>query len=178
MISLRTATSEDVPALLEIYNQIILHTTAVYQYNVHTLEMRTEWFLQKQQAGYPVIVATEDGVVLGFATYGPFRAWEAYLHTIEHSVYVKDGLRGKGIGATLLAALVTQAEKQGYHTMIAGIDATNEGSIRLHQKQGFEQVALFKEVGWKFDRWLDLVFMQKMLGNIAGNGGQKINEQL
>jgi len=163
LISIRPAADQDVPALLDIYNHIILHTTAVYQYNPHTLEARQVWFDEKRQRGYPVLVAEEDGAILGFATYGPFRAWEAYLHTIEHSVYVRDGLRGKGIGRILLTALVEEAGKHDYHTMIAGIDATNEASISLHEKLGFEKVALFREVGWKFDRWLDLVFMQLML---------------
>jgi phosphinothricin acetyltransferase len=125
--------------------------------------MRKQWFETKQQQGIPVWLAEEEGVVLGFGTYGPFRAWAAYQYSVENSVYVASHARGKGIGSLLLPAIISEARQQGMHTMIAGIDASNDASIRLHRKFGFEQVALFREVGWKFDRWLDLAFLQLML---------------
>ena len=163
MISIRTATEADLPQLLDIYNHVILNTTAVYNYDVHTLEMRQEWFAQKQQKGLPVFVAEEENVIVGFSTYGPFRAWQAYQFTVENSVYVKEGCRGKGIAKLLMQPVIDSAKAAGMHTIVAGIDATNKASIHLHQQFGFKEVACFKEVGYKFDRWLDLAFLQLML---------------
>ena len=163
MIKIRQATIADLHALLDIYNHVIEHTTAVYDYQPHTREMREEWFQSKQQQGFPVFVAEELDEVLGFSSIGPFRAWAAYRYTVENSVYVKDGHRGKGIAALLIQPLIEAARALQLHTIVAGIDSANEASIRLHQKFGFKQVAHFKEVGYKFDRWLDLVFMQLIL---------------
>lgn len=163
MLALRTAIESDLPILLDIYNDVIVNTTAVYDYQPHTLEMRKQWFDTKRQQGIPVWLVEEEGKVLGFGTYGPFRAWAAYQYSVENSIYVEAEARGKGVGSMLLAAIIEEAGRQGMHTMLAGIDASNEVSIALHRKFGFEQVALFREVGWKFDRWLDLVFLQLML---------------
>ncbi len=163
MLALRTAIESDLPILLDIYNDVIVNTTAVYDYQPHTLEMRKLWFDTKRQQGIPVWLVEEEGKVLGFGTYGPFRAWAAYQFSVENSIYVEAEARGKGVGSMLLAAIIEEAGRQGMHTMLAGIDASNEASIALHRKFGFEQVALFREVGWKFDRWLDLVFLQLML---------------
>jgi L-amino acid N-acyltransferase YncA len=154
---------EDLPQLLEIYNHILLHTTAVYEYEPHTLDMRRQWFETKQQQGLPVFVAEEDGLVLGFSSFGPFRAWAAYKYSVENSVYVKADCRGKGIGRLLLSPLIEAAKSLEMHTIIASIDATNEASLKLHKSFGFEEVAHFKQVGYKFDRWLDLKFLQLVL---------------
>ena len=163
MIVIRTATEEDIQPILEIYNDIIINTTAVYDYNPHTLEMRMKWFEDKKQQGFPVFVAEEEGTIEGFSSMGPFRAWAAYKYSVENSVYVAPGARGKGIGKLLIPPLIDAARVSGMHTMIAGIDASNEASIRLHTYFGFKEVALFKEVGWKFERWLDLKFFQLIL---------------
>jgi L-amino acid N-acyltransferase len=163
MISIRNATERDLPALLEIYNDIILHTTAVYDYEPHTLEMRKAWFKTKEEQGFPVFVAEEDGKILGFSSIGPFRAWAAYKYSVENSVYVASSERGKGIGKLLIPPLIEAAKQLKLHTIIAGIDASNEASIKLHKSFGFEEVAHFKEVGWKFGRWLDLKFLQLLL---------------
>ncbi|WP_153800711.1 GNAT family N-acetyltransferase [Foetidibacter luteolus] len=163
MINIREALAADLPAILEIYNDAILNTTAVYDYEPHTLSMRQQWFQAKRQQGFPVFVATENDVIVGFSSIGPFRAWEAYKFSVENSIYVKDGCRGKGIGKLLLAPLIDAAKQLKLHTIIAGIDATNEVSIRLHAQFGFEEVAYFKQVGYKFNRWLDLVFMQLII---------------
>ena len=163
MIKIRQATIADLHALLDIYNHVIEHTTAVYDYQPHTREMREEWFQSKQQQGFPVFVAEELDELIGFSSIGPFRAWAAYRYTVENSVYVKEGHRGKGIAALLMRPLIDAARTLQLHTIVAGIDSANEASIRLHQKFGFKQVAHFKEVGYKFDRWLDLVFMQLIL---------------
>jgi phosphinothricin acetyltransferase len=159
----RNATENDLPQLLEIYNDIILNTTAVYQYQLHTLEMRREWFALKQQQGFPVFVAEENGYVAGFSTIGTFRQWQAYKYSVENSVYVASDKRGKGIGRLLLQPLIDASIQMDMHTIIAGIDATNAASLHLHKKFGFEEAAHFKQVGYKFNRWLDLKFLQLIL---------------
>jgi phosphinothricin acetyltransferase len=163
MIAIRSATENDLPALLDIYNHVILHTTAVYSYRPHTMEARKEWYATKLKDGYPVFVAEEDGRVVGFSSYGPFRAWPAYKYTIENSVYVAEDQRGKGIGKLLIQPLIDAARHQGYHAIIASIDASNESSLRLHRSFGFEEVAQFRQVGYKFGRWLDLKFLELLL---------------
>jgi phosphinothricin acetyltransferase len=163
MIEYREAIEEYLPQMLEIYNDLILHTTAVYSYDPHTIEMRTEWFKSKQQQGFPVFVAEENNLILGFATFGPFRSWPGYRHTVENSVYVAATSRGKGIGKQLLAKLIEAAKRLEMHVIIAGIDADNITSIELHRQFGFFEVAHLKEVGYKFGRWLDLKFMQLVL---------------
>jgi L-amino acid N-acyltransferase YncA len=160
MIAIRNAAENDLPQILDIYNDAILNTTAVFQYDVHTLEMRKEWFAQKQKDGFPVFVAEENNAVVGFSTFGPFRAWQGYKHSVEHSIYVEKNERGKGIGKMLLQPLIDEARKMNMHTIIAGIDGDNKISIAFHKQFGFEEVGYIKEVGWKFDTWLDLVFMQ------------------
>lgn len=154
---------EDLPQLLDIYNDIILHTTAVYDYEPHTLDMRRQWFETKRQQSFPVFVAEEHGIILGFSSIGSFRAWAAYKYSVENSIYVRADVRGKGIGKMLLQPLIEASKALGMHTIIAGIDATNAASIQLHKNFGFEKVAHFKQVGYKFNRWLDLTFLQLML---------------
>jgi L-amino acid N-acyltransferase YncA len=163
MIRVRNAIPNDLPQLLDIYNDIIVHTTAVYDYEPHTLFMREQWFETKKQQGFPVFVAEEGDRVVGFSSIGPFRAWAAYKYSVENSVYVAASVRGKGIGKLLIPPLIDGAKKMGMHTIIAGIDAANEASIKLHTNFGFKEVAHFKEVGWKFERWLDLKFLQLIL---------------
>ena len=163
MITVRHATENDLPQILDIYNDIILHTTAVYYYEPHTLEMRKVWFEGRQREGFPVFVAEEDGVVLGLSSIGPFRVPTAYQFSVENTVHVAATARGKGIGKLLMPPIIEAARQMKMHTIIAGIDATNEVSLHLHKSFGFEEVAHFKQVGYKFDRWLDLKFLQFML---------------
>ncbi len=160
----RLANENDLEQLLTIYNDIILNTTAVYQYQPHTLQMRKDWFQTKQQQGFPIFVA-EDGdcCIVGFSTLGTFRNWQAYKYSVEDSIYVASGSRGKGVGKLLMPPLIEAAIKMDMHTIIAGIDATNEASLKLHRNFGFEEVACFKQVGYKFKRWLDLKFLQLIL---------------
>lgn len=162
-IVIRTAREDDLPAMLEIYNDVILHTTAVYDYEPHTMEMRRAWWNSKKNQGFPVFVAEGNGRLLGFSSIGPFRAWAAYKYTVENSVYVAADARGRGIGKLLIAPLIEAATALGMHTIVAGIDASNDASIKLHRHFGFVEVAEFKQVGWKFDRWLDLKFLQLIL---------------
>jgi phosphinothricin acetyltransferase len=163
MIHIREAREADLPVLLAIYNHVILNTTAVYTYEPQTMEARKAWYAEKLRSGYPVFVAEEEGIVVGFSSYGPFRAWPAYKYTIENSVYVTEEQRGKGIGRLLIQPLIDSAREKDYHAIIAGIDAANKASIRLHASFGFEEVAHFRQVGFKFGRWLDLKFMQLLL---------------
>ena len=153
--------------MLDIYNEVIINTTAVYQYQPHTLEMRQAWFNTKKQEGFPVFVAEEGNTILGLSTIGTFRAWQAYKYSVENSIYVAAAARGKGIGRLLMTPIIEAARQMDMHTIIAGIDATNDISIRLHISFGFEEVAHFKQVGYKFDRWLDLKFLQLILNTPA-----------
>jgi len=163
MIEVREAIGADLESMLEIYNDAVINTTAVYDYTARTPEAQEAWYESKRAQNFPVLVATETGAVVGFASYGAFRPWPAYLHTVENSIYVAPGQRARGIGTQLLGPLVETARGHGFHVMVAGIDATNDASLRLHRKFGFEQVGHFRQVGWKFDRWLDLVFLERLL---------------
>jgi L-amino acid N-acyltransferase YncA len=163
----RDASDADLPGILEIYNHAIETTTAVFSYRPHTIDMRREWFAEKQKNGHPVLVAARTGRVIGFATYGPFRAWPAYRYTIEHSVYVAHDQRRQGIARALMTELLARARAQDYHVVVAGIVSDNAPSLALHESLGFEKVAEFRQVGYKFRRWLDLTFMQIMLDTPA-----------
>lgn len=163
-ILVRDAEERDLAPMLAIYNEAVLTTTAVYDYKPRSSEQKSAWFRAKREQGLPVLVAEEAEAVIGFASYGPFRPWPAYLYSVENSLYVAAEWRGRGVGSLLLPALILHATDRGLHTMVAGIDATNQASLRLHAKFGFELAAQFREVGWKFERWLDLTFMQRMLG--------------
>jgi phosphinothricin acetyltransferase len=183
-IHIRAATEVDLPSILEIYNEVIANTTAVYSERAVSLDDRRAWFDGRVAAGYPVLVAVStDAVaaansaaapaagdasagteVVGFASFGDFRSWPGYRHTVEHSVHVAANRRGAGIGRALISALLPLAAAQGKHVMIAGVDADNATSIHLHERLGFERVAHLRQVGRKFDRWLDLVFLQRYLG--------------
>jgi len=162
--TIRTARDEDLHQILEIYNDVIATSTAVYSLEPTTLEERAAWLAGRQRAGFPVLVAESQGEVIGFASFGEFRgAWPGYRYSVEHSVHVHAGHRGKGVGRLLVQALFPLAAKMGKHVIIGGIDADNSVSLRLHEKLGFERVAHFREVGHKFGRWLDLVFVQRYI---------------
>jgi L-amino acid N-acyltransferase YncA len=157
---IRFATKEDLPAILEIYNDAILNTTAVYTYEAQTLENRVQWFDTKTANSEPIFVYELDNKAVGFATYGSFRDWPAYQYTIEHSIYVDKDYRGNGIAQKLLTELLTDVKAKGYKTIVAGIDATNDKSIHLHKKFNFSYSGTITNVGYKFDQWLDLAFYQ------------------
>lgn len=162
-ITVRTATLQDIETILDIVNYNILNTAAIYDYNVKSLPEMEQWFADKQNQGWPVLVAEINGDVAGYATYGTFRTKEGYKHTVEHSVYISHEHNGKGIGGKLLDALINLAKQEGYHTMIGCIDAENKGSIAFHKKYGFTEAGLLKQSAFKFGKWLDLVFMQLIL---------------
>lgn len=161
--TIREARHADIPTILNIVNYSILHTTANYNYEPQTLDSQQTWFDEKIRKGFPVIVAEIDDRCVGFGSYGTFREKIGYQFTVEHSVYVAPDFIGKGIGKLLLADLITLARNQGMHTMIGGIDAGNAESIAFHKKFGFTECGIIREAGYKFDRWLDLQFMQLIL---------------
>ena len=162
-VIIRPATEADLGAIAEIYNDAVLTTTAIWDDAVVDAENRKAWMEARQKQNYPVLVAEEDSVVVGYGSFGDFRAFDGYRFSVEHSVYVREGIRRRGVASSLLAALIDKARELGKHVMIAGIAADNEASLRLHAKLGFIETARMPEVGRKFDRWLDLVFMQKTL---------------
>ena len=157
---IRLAEQKDAHAILAIYNDAILHTTSVYKYEEETLGDRQQWLLDKQAQGLPVFVLEEDGAVIGFATYGPFRVYPAYKFTIENSIYVHPEHSGKGVASRLMKQLIVQSKEAGYKTMIACIDADNAASIKLHEKFGFTHSGTLSNVGFKFDKWLNLAMYQ------------------
>lgn len=160
-VIIRPATPADLPAILEIVNEAILNTTAIYDYDLRTPEAHEAWWQDKLATRMPVTVAEVNGKTVGFGSYGRFRPKIGYQYCVEHSIYLDVEHRSMGIGKLLLEELLRLAQAQGMHTMVAGIDAANEGSIAFHKKYGFEEVGRMPEVGYKFGRWLDLVFLQK-----------------
>lgn len=162
--AIRAVAPGDADAILAIVNDAILNTTAWYDHDPWDAARLAEWLDVKTSGGWPVLVAeTADGRVAGFGSFGPFRARAAYARTAEHSVYVSADCRGQGHGRVLLEAVVDAARAHGLHTLIGGVDSENTGSLAFHRALGFEEAGRLREVGWKFGRWLTLVFMQKLL---------------
>lgn len=149
--------------ILEIFNEAIASSTAIYDYEPRTLDFMREWFRAKDESRFPVIGAVAEGRLLGFTSYGTFRAWPAYKYTVEHSVYIHRDHRGKGVGLALMGELVEAAKRQRYHVMIGAIDLANGSSIALHEKLGFRHAGTLEQAGFKFGRWLDVAFYQLIL---------------
>ena len=162
-IIIRQYQKSDAVAILDIINYNILNATALYDYTIRTLEQQEAILEAKLLSSFPVIVAENNGEVVGFGMYSEFRFREAYKFTVEHSVYVHQKSQGLGIGKLLLTELIQLAKKQGLHTMIGVIDAENQNSIAFHHQFGFKTVGIIKESGFKFERWLDSVFVQLIL---------------
>ncbi|MEJ0087589.1 MAG: N-acetyltransferase family protein [Pseudomonadota bacterium] len=155
-------------AILAIFNEAIANSTALYDYQLRTDADMARWFAGKAAKLYPVIGAESDaGELLGFASYGQFRERPAYKYTVEHSVYVDTRFRGQGVGRALLEAIVEAAQAQDFHVLVGGIDASNAVSIRLHERLGFTHCGTVKQSGFKFGRWLDLAFYQRILATPA-----------
>ena len=163
-IDIRPATDVDLPGIVEIYN-VSVTTTATWSETPQTLDERRAWFRARSDAGDGVVVAVEEDEVVGFAAYGEFRNphWTGYRYTVENTVHVRDGWSGKGIGRSLMEALIDHAATNGKHVMVAAVDGENEGSVTFHERLGFTVVGRMPEVGRKFDRWLDLVLLQRIL---------------
>jgi phosphinothricin acetyltransferase len=151
-------------AILSILNDAILTTTALYEYSPREPSSMAGWFEQKRRGAFPVWGALDDhGCLLGFASYGTFRAWPGYKYSVEHSVYVQRGARRRGVGQALMQQLIESAKRQQLHVMVGGIDADNAESIAFHQKLGFSHAGTIRQAGFKFGRWLDLAFYQLIL---------------
>jgi L-amino acid N-acyltransferase len=173
-MQIRDAGRGDIEGIAEIYNDAVAHTTAIWNETKVDVANRAAWLSDRQHAGYPVLVAADEGGILGYASFGDFRPFEGYRHTVEHSVYVRADRRGEGVGEALMIALIARARAIGKHVIVAGVEARNAGSIRLHEKLGFEQVGLLTEVGAKFGQWLDLAFLQLTLDSRADPDGAAI----
>jgi phosphinothricin acetyltransferase len=155
-------------AILAIFNEAIVHSTALYDYKPRTMEMMAAWFEGKAKGNYPVIgIENDAGEFMGFGTYDVFRARPAYKYSVEHSVYVDTRFRGHGVGKRLLQEVIAAAQAQNLHVIVGGIDAANDVSIRLHEALGFTYCGTVKQAGFKFGRWLDLVFYQLILSTPA-----------
>lgn len=160
---IRDAHDTDLPALRDIFNDAVRNTTAIWMDNEVDLANRQAWLAARAQQGYPILVAEDSGEVLGYASFGDWRPFDGFCHTVEHSVYVRADQRGRGLGPQLLAALIERARACDKHVMVAAIESGNTASIRLHQRLGFVVTGQMPQVGRKFGRWLDLTFMQLIL---------------
>ncbi|MDM0086456.1 MULTISPECIES: GNAT family N-acetyltransferase [unclassified Variovorax] len=153
--------AEHAGAILAILNDAIVHSTALYDYVPRPPEAMAAWFATKRAHGFPVIGAVDaDGRLAGFASWGTFRAFPAYKYTVEHSVYLHPAQRGRGLGRVLMEALIERARAAEVHVLVGCIDASNGASIGLHQRLGFSHCGTFRQVGFKFGRWLDAAFYQ------------------
>ena len=172
MTWVRRATREDVPGILEIYNEAVLNTTASYDYEPRTLEQRYAWFEDHRQHDYAIFVATEaDGQIIGWSALSRYHDRIGYQFTAENSIYVAASSRGQGIGKLLLKPLIEAARQRALHAIIAAIDGSNAASIRLHEAFGFKKVGHLQEVGFKFDRWLDVIYMELLLRPLEPTAG-------
>lgn len=161
---IKPCTEKQLPEILDIFNDAILNSTALYDYKIRTMEMMNAWYADKQKRNYPIVGAfDENDNLLGFSTYGQFRIQPAYKYTLEHSVYVHPDMRGLGLGKILLREIIKKAEEQDYHVIVGAIDASNVVSIQLHEKEGFEFCGFIKQSGYKFGKWLDLALYQLTL---------------
>jgi L-amino acid N-acyltransferase len=157
------AAERDLSSMVAVYNDVVATSTAIYRDDPISLDEYREWWRVRTAQGYPVLVVRQAGEAVALASFGDFRPWPGYRFTVEHSVHVRAGLRGQGLGTALVRTLIDRATALGKHVMIAGVDADNAASLRFHERLGFERAAHLREVGHKFGRWLDLVFLQRTL---------------
>ncbi len=160
---IRPAQASDLPAITEIFNEAGVGTTASYALDPVSVDDRRAWWEQRTAAGFPVLVLEDDGEVVGYASYAQFRPLAGYARTMEHSVYVTSNRRAAGGGRMLMQALIDYARGRGVHVMIGVVDGANEDSLAFHRRLGFEESGRLPEVGRKFDRWLDVVFVTRIL---------------
>ncbi|MDN7806075.1 GNAT family N-acetyltransferase [Burkholderia gladioli] len=163
-MEIRDAGPQDIEGITAIYNHAVLQTTAIWNETAVDTANRLAWLADRRKAGYPVLVGIDEaGEVLAYASFGDWRAFDGFRGTVEHSIYVRDDQRGRGLGPQLMAVLIERARATGKHVMVAGIEANNAGSVRLHERLGFVHTGTLKQVGMKFGKWLDLTFMQLTL---------------
>nr|MBF0683980.1 N-acetyltransferase [Pseudomonas sp.] len=161
---IRDAQEADLQGILHIYNDAVQNSTAIWNDTPVDLASRRAWLAERREQGNPVLVAlSEDGQVVGYASYGPWRPHEGFRHTVEHSVYVREGQRGSGVGRALMRDLISHARGAGRHVMVGAIESENRASIHMHQQLGFIHVGQMRQVGCKFGRWLDLTLVQLIL---------------
>ncbi|WLG40129.1 GNAT family N-acetyltransferase [Pseudomonas rhodesiae] len=160
---IRDATEKDLPAIRDIYNDAVRNTTAIWNEQPVDLANRLAWFNARQAQGYPILVAVENDEVTGYSSFGDWRPFEGFRYSVEHSVYVRNDQRGKGLGPRMMEVLIQRARSAGKYVMVAAIESGNQASIRLHERLGFVTTGQMPQVGIKFGRWLDLTFMQLAL---------------
>jgi L-amino acid N-acyltransferase YncA len=162
-MEIRDAALSDIAGITEIYNSIVLTSTAIYNDRCSTAEERADWWVRRVEQGFPIIVAAEGSSVLGYGSLGEFRSWPGYRFTVEVTVHIREDVRGHGIGKLLLAELIARARTMGKHVVVAGVDSENQASLRFLQRQGFVYAGQLREVGYKFGRYLHLNFLQYRL---------------
>ena len=163
-ITIRDVEDGDLAAILAIHNRAVSTSTAIFSFHEVDLENRRAFVADRQARGFPFLVAASpDGTVMGYASFGDFRPHDGYLRTVEHSIYVAEACRRRGVAAALMEPLIERARATGKHVMVGGLDAANAASIALHERFGFERVGLLPQTGFKFGRYLDLLFLQKIL---------------
>jgi L-amino acid N-acyltransferase len=160
---IRDAMEGDIDRVAAIYNEVLRTSTAIFNDRPVSVEDRVKWWRGRVEQGYPVLVALEGEAVVGFASFGEFRSWPGYRFTVEHTVHVHSEFRGKDVGSALMRELIERARVAGKHVMVGGVDAENVASLRFHERMGFERVAHLREVGFKADRYLDLVLLQRWI---------------
>lgn len=163
VINIRPATVADGPAILDIFNYAVLETMAVWTETPVSLENRLAMMRDRAAQGYPFLVAELDGAIAGYASFGDFRHFDGYAATVEHSIYVAPQFHRRGVARALMPPLIEAARRCGKHVMVGAITADNEASVRLHTAFGFEKAGVMPQVGRKFGRWIDLLWMQKIL---------------
>ena len=159
-MQIRDAVLSDVEQITAIYNEVLSNSTAIYSDRPATIDERVSWWRSRVAQGFPVLVAADGASIGGFGTFGDFRAWPGYRFTVEGTVHIQAGSRGQGVGTELLKAILARANSLGKHIMIAGVDSENAASLRFLERYGFERVGHLREVGYKFDHFLDLVFLE------------------
>ena len=162
-VTIRDATEDDLPAILAIHNEAVLHGTAIWSTRPVGLEDRRAVLADRRRKCHAFMMADYGGVLVGYASFGDFRPHDGYLKTVEHSIYVHPDHQRRGVATRLMPPLIEAARRAGKHVMVGGIDAANVASLRLHERYGFRETGRLPQVGFKFDRYLDLVFMQKIL---------------
>jgi len=162
-MEIRDAALSDIAQITEIYNSIVLTSTAIYNDRCSTAEERTDWWVRRVEQGFPVIVAAKGSSVLGYGSFGEFRSWPGYRFTVEVTVHIREDMRGHGIGTLVLAELIARARTMGKHVVVGGVDSENQASLRFLQRHGFVYAGQLREVGYKFGRYLHLNFLQYWL---------------
>lgn len=167
-MQIRDALDADLAGILQIYNDAVQNSTAIWNDRIVDLDNRRAWLAERHDQRYPVLVAIDDEQqVIGYASFGPWRPHDGFRHTVEHSVYVRPGQRGSGVGRSLMQMLIQRARELEKHVMMAAIESENRASVHMHQQLGFIHVGQMRQVGCKFGRWLDLTFMQLTLNRTS-----------